>query len=140
VTLERSDSWQETSVAVAGTADVVTHYGREVMNVPIAVVALVASLRILPRDVPKHDERLDWLGLVLLSPSLAGIIYGLAESGSSGGFGSAKVLVPILAGVLVLATFVWHALRSSYPLIDLRLFKNRVFTVVCCSPRRASAR
>jgi EmrB/QacA subfamily drug resistance transporter len=99
------------------------------INLPIAVVALFTSQRILPRDVPKHDERLDWLGLVLLSPGLAAIIYGLAESGSSGGFGSAQVLVPILAGALVLATFVWHALRLSYPLIDLRLFKNRTFTV-----------
>src|SRR4051794_30127908 len=67
------------------------------INVPIAIVALTMSLKILPRDVPKHDERLDWLGLVLLSPSLALIIYGLAKSGSAGGFGSATVLVPVLA-------------------------------------------
>ena len=99
------------------------------INVPIAVVALTMSQRILPRDVPKHDERLDWLGLVLLSPSLAAIIYGLAESGSSGGFGSAKVLVPVLVGAVGLAAFARHALRLSYPLIDLRLFKNRTFTV-----------
>jgi EmrB/QacA subfamily drug resistance transporter len=99
------------------------------INVPIAIVALVMSRRILPRDVPKHDERLDVLGLLLLSPSLALIIYGLAKSGSAGGFGSATVLVPVLAGALILATFVWHALRSRYPLIDLRLFKNRTFTV-----------
>jgi EmrB/QacA subfamily drug resistance transporter len=99
------------------------------INIPIAIAALTLSKRVLPRDVPKHDERLDWIGLVLLSPSLALIIYGLAKSGSSGGFGSAMVLVPVLAGALVLATFVWHALRSSYPLIDLRLFKNRTFTV-----------
>jgi EmrB/QacA subfamily drug resistance transporter len=99
------------------------------INIPIAIVALVMAQRILPRDVPKHDERLDTLGLLLLSPSLALIIYGLAESGSSGGFGAAKVLVPVLAGALILATFVWHALRISYPLIDLRLFKNRTFTV-----------
>jgi EmrB/QacA subfamily drug resistance transporter len=99
------------------------------INVPIAVVALAMSRRILPRDVPKHDERLDWLGLVLLSPSLAAIIYGLAESGSSGGFGSAKVLLPIAVGAFGLAAFVRHALGSSYPLIDLRLFKNRTFTV-----------
>jgi EmrB/QacA subfamily drug resistance transporter len=99
------------------------------INVPIAVAALTMAQRILPRDVPKHDERLDWLGLVLLSPSLAAIIYGLAESGSSGGFGSAKVLLPVLAGAVGLAAFVRHALRLSYPLIDLRLFKNRTFTV-----------
>src|ERR687889_1381485 len=38
------------------------------INLPIAVVAVASAWRILPRDVPKHDERLDWLGLVLLSP------------------------------------------------------------------------
>jgi EmrB/QacA subfamily drug resistance transporter len=99
------------------------------INLPIAVAALLLAQRILPRDVPKHDERLDWLGLVLLSPSLAAIIYGLAQSGSSGGFGEAKIIVPIVAGVFVLAIFVWHELRVHQPLIDLRLYKNRIFTV-----------
>src|SRR5919198_244937 len=47
------------------------------INLPIAVVALALAQRVLPRDVPKHDERLDWVGLVLLSPSLAPHIYGL---------------------------------------------------------------
>ncbi len=99
------------------------------INVPIAVAALTMAQRVLPRDVAKHDETLDWVGLVLLSPGLAAVIYGLAESGSNGGFGGAQVLVPIFAGLLVLAVFVWHALRATNPLIDLRLFKNRVFTV-----------
>jgi EmrB/QacA subfamily drug resistance transporter len=99
------------------------------INLPIAVVAVAAAWRILPRDVPKHDERLDWLGLVLLSPGLAAVIYGLAESGSSGGFGAPKVIVPIVFGVVVLALFVRHALRATQPLIDLRLYRNRTFTV-----------
>jgi EmrB/QacA subfamily drug resistance transporter len=99
------------------------------INIPIAIAALFLSQRILPRDVPKHDERLDWIGLVLLSPSLAAIIYGLAQSGSSGGFGEPKIIVPIVAGLLLLAVFVWHELRVHQPLIDLRLYKNRIFTV-----------
>src|SRR3954471_17724839 len=101
------------------------------INLPIAVVAITLASRILPRDVPKHDERLDWLGFVLLSPSLAMIIYGLAQSGSVGGFGAAQVLVPIIVGAILLAVFVWHSLRTTDPLLDLRLFKNRVFTVCC---------
>jgi EmrB/QacA subfamily drug resistance transporter len=99
------------------------------INIPIAAAALIASRRILPRDIPKHDEVLDWLGFVLLSPSLALIIYGLAESGSAGGFGETKIIGPIVAGVLLLAVFVWHELRVTQPLIDLRLYKNRIFTV-----------
>jgi EmrB/QacA subfamily drug resistance transporter len=98
------------------------------INLPIGIAALVMAMRILPRDVPAPHHRLDWLGLALLSPGLAALIYGLAESGSSGGFGSAKVLVPAIAGALVLAVFVWHGLRTSDALIDLRLFANRVFS------------
>jgi EmrB/QacA subfamily drug resistance transporter len=98
------------------------------INVPIGALALIMSLRILPKDVPNAAQRLDWTGLLLLSPSLALIVYGLAKSGSSGGFGHAAVVIPVVAGALVLATFVWHALRTSNALIDLRLFKNKTFS------------
>src|SRR4051794_10069485 len=100
------------------------------INLPIAVVAITLAFRVLPRDVPKHDEELDWIGLALLSPGLAAIIYGLAQSGAAGGFGAAKVIGPIVVGAIMLAAFIFHALfRARNPLIDLRLFKNRVFTV-----------
>jgi EmrB/QacA subfamily drug resistance transporter len=97
------------------------------INVPIGIAAFVASLRILPRDVPQPAHRLDWLGLALLSPGLALLIYGLAESSGSGGFGAPKVLVPALAGAVLLGTFIWHGLRTTDALIDLRLFANRTF-------------
>jgi EmrB/QacA subfamily drug resistance transporter len=97
------------------------------INLPIGIAALVFSLRILPKDRPQPAERFDALGLFLLSPGLALLIYGLAQSSSSGGFGSAKVLLPAIAGVLLLAAFVRHALHTADALIDLRLFANRKF-------------
>jgi len=98
------------------------------INVPVGACALLATIRILPRDVGAPGTRLDWLGLFLLSPGLALLIYGLAESSSSGGFGEAKVIVPMVVGVGMLALFVAHALRTGeQALIDLRLFTNRVF-------------
>jgi EmrB/QacA subfamily drug resistance transporter len=107
------------------------------INLPIGLFALFLARRVLPRDVPNADHRLDRLGFLLLSPSLAALIYGLAQTAPetdgngqqiSGGFAQAIVLVPMILGALGLATFVWHALRSRGPLIDLRLFRNRVFT------------
>ena len=97
------------------------------INVPIGVAALTLSFRVLPRDVPAPNHRLDWGGLLLLSPSLAAIIYGLAETGAAGGFGSGRVLVPLVAGLVMLGLFVRHALRVGEPLIDLRLFANKTF-------------
>ena len=97
------------------------------INIPIGIVALTASLRVLPRDEPRPTERFDALGLALLSPGLALVIYGLAQSSSHGGFGSPGVLIPVLIGLALLAAFVFHGLRTAHPLLDLRLFQNRVF-------------
>jgi len=98
------------------------------INAPIGALALLMSFRILPKDVPTPGHRLDWLGLALLSPGLALVIYGLAESSEKSGFGHAIVLVPMLVGAVLLAAFVRHALhRGDDALIDLRLFTNRVF-------------
>jgi EmrB/QacA subfamily drug resistance transporter len=94
------------------------------VNLPIGALALAAAMRLLPRDEPAPHERLDWLGLLLLSPGLAAFVYGLAETASSGGVGSAKALVPMLAGLALIGAFVAHVLRSAWPLIDLRLFRN----------------
>ena len=73
------------------------------INLPIGIAALVLAFRILPRDVAgQHPQRLDVVDLLLVSPGLALMIYGLAESSSSGGFGSAKVLIPLFAGIVLL--------------------------------------
>ncbi len=97
------------------------------INAPIGVIALLSAARVLPRDVPSHEQKLDLVDFALLSPGLAILIYGLAESNSSGGFGATKVFVPLIAGVVLLAAFVWHGLRTTHPLVDLRLFKDRTF-------------
>ena len=97
------------------------------INLPVGLSALLLSFRVLPRDVGGHPERLDVLSLLLVSPGLAIFIYGLAETNSAGGFGHAKVLIPLAIGVVLLIVFAWHALRVKAPLIDLRLFKNRAF-------------
>jgi EmrB/QacA subfamily drug resistance transporter len=97
------------------------------INLPIGALAFVASLRILPKDAPQPAERFDALGLALLSPGLALMIYGLAQSASSGGFGSPDVWGPALAGFVLFLAFIRHALHHPHPLIDLSLFKNRTF-------------
>ena len=112
------------------------------VNVPICLVGLVLAWRGLPGRSAQPagagqpgaagrpgQAKLDILGLALLCPALAGLLYGLAQVSSAGGFGHARVLVPIGAGVLLLAGFVVHALRMrGVPLVDLRLFRSRAFT------------
>ena len=80
------------------------------VNVPIAMVALVMAAKLLKADAGRADAgRLDWLGLALLSPGLAAIVFGLSESESHGGFGDPLVWGPIVAGVVLVAAFAVHA-------------------------------
>ena len=95
------------------------------VNIPIGAVALVLAQRILKPDRPQPRHKLDVLGLLLLSPGLAALVYGLAETGSHGGFDGPKEVLPTFAGIVLIASFVWHALRADDPLIDVRLFKRR---------------
>ncbi len=95
------------------------------VNVPIGALALLLAWRILPKDKPQHDQRLDALGLALLSPGLALFVFGLAETSGPDGFGEPQAFLPIVAGLLLIAAFARHALRTSDPLIDLRLFRRR---------------
>ena len=98
------------------------------INLPIGVVALIAvAAHPRPRTSRSRASASTSLGLALLSPGLALMIYGLAESASSGGFGATEVWAPALIGAALIVGFVFHALRTPHALIDLRLFKNRTF-------------
>jgi EmrB/QacA subfamily drug resistance transporter len=98
------------------------------VNIPIGALALTAAFRLLPRDEPAAHERLDILGLILLSPGLAAFVYGLAETSSSGGLGATKAWLPMIAGAVLIGTFIFHAARHAWPLIDVKLFKNRTMS------------
>ena len=97
------------------------------INVPIGALALLLAVRVLKRDEPRPAERLDFLGLALLSPGLASLLYGLATGSEKQDFGRTDVLITTIAGAVLVLGFVAHALRRSNtnPLIDLRLFRRR---------------
>ncbi|MDL4821024.1 MDR family MFS transporter [Actinomadura opuntiae] len=96
------------------------------VNVPLCIAALALAWRGLPDTPPRGGVRPDITGMLLLSPALAALIYGLSQV--NGGFGRASVLVPLVAGALLLAAFIVHAVRTpSEPAIDLRLFRKRAF-------------
>jgi EmrB/QacA subfamily drug resistance transporter len=99
------------------------------VNVPIGALALALAFRLLPRTEPQKCERLDLRGLALLSPGLAAIVFGLSETSSEGGIAYAGAWAPIVAGLVLVAAFTWHALHfpGRRPLLDLNLFRSPAF-------------
>jgi EmrB/QacA subfamily drug resistance transporter len=99
------------------------------INLPIGVIAFLASLRILPKDSPTPSESFDFRGMLLLSPGLALFLYGVSSIPGEGTIAAAKVLVPAIIGLALVIGFVVHALGKDHALIDLSLFRNRNLTV-----------
>jgi EmrB/QacA subfamily drug resistance transporter len=97
------------------------------VNVPIGVVAVALAARMLPHSDLGEPGRLDVVGLLLLATSMPLTVYGLAEIGTQGSFTAPTVVWPILAGIVLSLVFVRHALRTERPLLDVRLYANRVF-------------
>ena len=97
------------------------------INVPLAVVLILISLRHVPESRDPNAARLDFAGAFLATLGLGGIVYALIESNVSG-FGDIKVLASFILGTLALVAFVFVERRSREPMMPLGLFKNRNFS------------
>lgn len=99
------------------------------INVPIGLIAFVLALRLLPKDNPESGNRFDFIGMLMVSPGLAALIFGVSRIPSTGTVADLEVWLPALAGIVLLVAFVLRARTMEHPLIDLKLFRNRSFSV-----------
>jgi len=102
------------------------------INVPVALIGLIAIVVLMPESRSADRPGLDAIGLLASSLGLSTLMYGLIQAGESG-WGSAGAVVPMLAAAALLAAFVlWEARLTQRsggkPLIDLRLFSSPAFS------------
>lgn len=96
------------------------------VNVPFCLVGLALAARFLPADAPTGRPRLDLLGLVLISPALVGILWGLTNVSQDGGFSRVDVWLPVAIGVVLLTAFaILEIRRPANALIDVGLLRRR---------------
>jgi EmrB/QacA subfamily drug resistance transporter len=98
------------------------------VNVPIGIAAFAFGWAFL-REQPAGHGRFDLAGFVLSGGGLALVLYAL-DQGSSQGWGTGTVVLTGLVGVAALAALVAVELRIAEPMLDLRLFGNRLFRTV----------
>lgn len=97
------------------------------INVPIGAVVAPAALRWL-RNSHGPYARLDVAGTLLVTGGFLGIVYGLIQSDNLG-WASIQVLLPVIAGLALLAAFVVCEHRVDNPVMPPRLFRSRGFTL-----------
>lgn len=103
------------------------------VNVPVGAVALILGLRLVPRGTPEHERRFDTLGFALIAVGLPLTVYGITAIGRAGALTDPTVLGILVPGIIALALFTWRSLAVAHPLLNLRLFANRVYAAATAS-------
>ncbi|MEU4194112.1 DHA2 family efflux MFS transporter permease subunit [Kribbella sp. NPDC026611] len=98
-----------------------------VINVPIALLAAVAVTLLVPESRSTDRPAIDWLGILLSSAGLAALVYGVTKAGETSWTDGLTIAFLALAVILIAAFLLWQR-HTSHPLIELRLFSERVFS------------
>lgn len=94
------------------------------INVPIAALVAMATLKYVPRSLTQGKQRLDLVGAFTITGSLISLVYALAKAPEDG-WGSASTIISFIVAAVLMAVFIINELRVRYPLIKLSIFKRR---------------
>ncbi len=94
------------------------------VNLFFAVGAGTGAWRLMRNERPAHRPPIDYLGAVLASTGLLGIVFGFSRAEAKG-WGAPITMVSLTLGVLLLAGFVAWESRAAQPLLPLRVVTDR---------------
>jgi EmrB/QacA subfamily drug resistance transporter len=94
------------------------------INVPIGLIALIGSIKVVRVPFAPKGGKLDVLGAVLLAGCVTGFLVALENS--ERGWLRAPVMIPLLIGCVLLPVFLMQERRAPEPMIPLSLFRNRI--------------
>jgi len=102
------------------------------INIPVGIIGFALAWRLVPR-LPTNDHRFDWLGVALSGVGMFLLVFGLQEGHQYDWgkvLGAITVWELIIGGLVVLAGFVyWQARNTKEPLVPLKLFVDRNFSL-----------
>lgn len=99
------------------------------INLPIGAIAIVYAMVVMPKDETEPSESFDFIGMLMLSPGLALLLFGVSSIPEEGTINTPKVWATMLIGGALVIAFVFYSFKPRHPLLDLRLFKNRDLTI-----------
>ena len=98
-----------------------------IVNVPIAVGAIVAARALVPESRDPSGERVDWIGGALSVVGLVALVTAIIEAPDHGWTSLPLVALLTVAAIALAAFAVWES-RVEHPMLDVNLFRNRRFS------------
>jgi EmrB/QacA subfamily drug resistance transporter len=93
------------------------------LNVVLAAVAIIGTFRFVPESADPETPRLDVGGAVLAVAGLVALVYSIIEAPTQG-WASARTLIGLAAGLVVLTVFVFWERTRRAPMLDIRIFSR----------------
>jgi EmrB/QacA subfamily drug resistance transporter len=98
------------------------------INIPVGIIAIIATIAIVPESVdPLASRRIDWGGVLLSGVGIFAFVYAAIE-GNHRGWTDPVILGLIALSILLIAAFIWWEKRSPDPMMKLELFDIRNFS------------
>ncbi|QQS02777.1 MAG: MFS transporter [Austwickia sp.] len=99
------------------------------VSIPFGIVALFVIGAFLKLDQPRREAKIDVAGICTLTVGLVLTLLATSFGGSTWAWGSVEVITSYVVGTLFLVAFVFIERRAEEPVLPLRLFRNRTFTL-----------
>ncbi|MCW8378879.1 MDR family MFS transporter [Streptomyces justiciae] len=99
------------------------------VNVPIAIVVVIAAARTIPVVKSASRPVIDYLGIALVAVGASALILATSWGGNEYAWGSGVIIGLFVGGAIALGLFCWAETRAKEPMLPMRLFANPVFTV-----------
>lgn len=95
---------------------------------PIIIVDIIVAYFILKNVTKQTFPKLDILSIILSSLGFGGLLYGFSTAGGSG-WSSAQVIISMIIGAVALTWFILRQMKLDEPILEFRVFKNKIFTL-----------
>ncbi|MDI3420115.1 MDR family MFS transporter [Streptomyces luteolus] len=99
------------------------------VNVPIAILVVIAAARTIPSVKSVVRPVIDYLGIALVAAGSSALILATSWGGNEYAWGSGVIIGLFAGGAVALALFCLVERRAAEPMLPMRLFANPVFTV-----------
>ncbi|MEI5519481.1 MDR family MFS transporter [Streptomyces brasiliscabiei] len=99
------------------------------VNVPIAILVVVAAARTIPVVKSASRPVIDYLGIGFVAAGASALILATSWGGNEYAWGSGVIIGLFAGGAVALGLFCWAETRAAEPMLPMRLFRNPVFTV-----------
>jgi len=103
------------------------------INIPFGIAATLLAYRYVTNDnkIKTEDKvPVDWIGILSLTVGVASLQYVLERGRTEDWFSSGKIILFSFLAFAGLTVFIWYELNTRNPVVNLRIFRNRNFSMM----------